>query len=283
MVEIDSRYRKKNLSVLFLVLQIGIELLSIIGIVLKVRLIDFFLTPLPTATLILPLTAIAIYFAVRSKKISENSLPYMKIFSGIFILAWTFVLIRLMTASYRGTYRTAQVKILVSVIAIISFIPFLVEKTNPAEKQSKSQEKKIMKDNNFTEISKEPTTGGVFYKALFTIFAVTLFCISYFICEKIKRYGLEISYIQSVGGKTLEEAYYAEVGKMYVQFAEFLKVFAASVSVMILCIAYRPHGKVVMTRYEKITEDKSEENIAENNSSVTETDYIETKDNGEEK
>ena len=77
------------------------------------------------------------------------------------------------------------------------------------------------------------------HKIIFTTVAVVLFVSVWAICDKIKEYGLDIALIRSVGGKTLEEAYYADIGKIYMYFASFIKVLTAGISSIILCITYK--------------------------------------------
>lgn len=98
-------------------------------------------------------------------------------------------------------------------------------------------------NNDKTEVKvvlpEKSKVGSVFHKIIFTVFAVALFAAVWTICDKIKDYGLDIALIRSVGGKTLDEAYYAAVGKIYMYMADFIKVLTAGISGIILCIAYK--------------------------------------------
>lgn len=89
------------------------------------------------------------------------------------------------------------------------------------------------------ESNEKAKKASTFYKILFTVLAVGLFFIAYGISEKIKLYGFKISFIESVGGKTLEEAYYSSIGKIYIYMADFFKVIVAGFSSIILCITYK--------------------------------------------
>ncbi len=86
---------------------------------------------------------------------------------------------------------------------------------------------------------KKSIVGAVLHKIIFTVFAVVLFASVWTICDEIKDYGLDIALIRSVGGKTLEEAYYADIGKIYMYLADFIKVLTAGISGIILCITYK--------------------------------------------
>lgn len=88
-------------------------------------------------------------------------------------------------------------------------------------------------------LPKKSKVGSVVHKLIFTIVAVALFASVWTICDKIKDYGLDIALIRSVGGKTLDEAYYAAVGKIYMYLAGFIKVLTAGISGIILCITYK--------------------------------------------
>lgn len=88
-------------------------------------------------------------------------------------------------------------------------------------------------------LPKKSIVRSVLHKIIFTIVAVVLFVTAWTICDKIKEYGLDIALIRSVGGKTLEEAYYADIGKIYIYLADFIKVLTAGISGIILCITYK--------------------------------------------
>lgn len=98
-------------------------------------------------------------------------------------------------------------------------------------------------NDNKTEVKvvlpEKSKVGSVFHKIIFTVFAVALFAAVWTICDKIKDYGLDIALIRSVGGKTLDEAYYAAVGRIYMYVADFIKVLTAGISGIILCITYK--------------------------------------------
>ena len=79
----------------------------------------------------------------------------------------------------------------------------------------------------------------IIHKIVFTIVAIVLFVTAFQIFEKLKVYGLSIASIKSVGGKTLEEAYYQQVGYVYICLAEFMKIISAGISGIILCITYK--------------------------------------------
>lgn len=83
----------------------------------------------------------------------------------------------------------------------------------------------------------KPTS--VIHKIVFTIFAIVLFIAAWNVFEKLKVYGLNIASIKSVGGKTLEEAYYQQVGFVYIYLAQTLRLIAAGISGIILCITYK--------------------------------------------
>ena len=83
----------------------------------------------------------------------------------------------------------------------------------------------------------KPTS--IFHKIVFTIAAIVLFAAAWQIFGKLKVYGLNIASIKSVGGKTLEEAYYQQVGFVYIYLAQILRLIAAGISVIILCITYK--------------------------------------------
>lgn len=68
----------------------------------------------------------------------------------------------------------------------------------------------------------------------FFILAVVVFVMFFMAASKISESGLNILGIQSVGGKTLEEAYYFELGSIYAGYsmiARALGIFFASVLV----------------------------------------------------
>lgn len=79
----------------------------------------------------------------------------------------------------------------------------------------------------------------IFHKAIFTFFAIILFIIASHILNKLKKYGLVIASIRSVGGETLQEAYYQHVGYVFIYLAGLLKCIVAGISGIILCIAYK--------------------------------------------
>ena len=83
----------------------------------------------------------------------------------------------------------------------------------------------------------KPTS--IFHKIVFTIFAIVLFIAAWNILGKLKVYGLDIASIQSKGGRTLEEAYYHQVGFVYIYLAQLLRLIAAGISGIILCITYK--------------------------------------------
>ena len=67
--------------------------------------------------------------------------------------------------------------------------------------------------------------------ALSCVFSVVLLIMFFSAAESIKMGGLEIMSIQSVGGKTLEEAYYQNLGYIYEGYClatKALGVFCAS-------------------------------------------------------
>ncbi len=79
----------------------------------------------------------------------------------------------------------------------------------------------------------------IIHKIVFTIVAIVLFVTAFQIFEKLKVYGLSIASIQSKGGNTLWEAYYQQVGYIYICLAEFMKFISAGISGIILCITYK--------------------------------------------
>lgn len=110
--------------------------------------------------------------------------------------------------------------------------------TTPAESVEAKQEA----SNAISEVNAvlpKKSKVSVFHKIIFTVFAIGLFVAVWSICDKIKKYGLDIALIRSVGGKTLDEAYYAAVGKIYMYLADFIKVLTAGISGIILCITYK--------------------------------------------
>lgn len=107
----------------------------------------------------------------------------------------------------------------------------ITEPVNSAEKDNKTEVKVV--------IPEKSKIGSIFHKIIFTVFSIVLFVSVWTICDKIKEYGLDIALIRSVGGKTLEEAYYADIGKIYMYFADFVKVLTAGISGIILCITYK--------------------------------------------
>lgn len=97
--------------------------------------------------------------------------------------------------------------------------------------KEKTTEKKI----NFENMK----IGSILHKIVFTAFAIILFASVSSICNKIRDYGLDIAYIRSVGGKTLEEAYYSAYGHVIMFFSDFMKLLTAGISGIILCITYK--------------------------------------------
>lgn len=73
---------------------------------------------------------------------------------------------------------------------------------------------------------------------LFRLIKLAAFCVlaAYIYQEfqsaaaSISRGGRNISYIQSVGGKTLEEAYYAELGHVYSGYATITRALGCAIS-----------------------------------------------------
>lgn len=90
-----------------------------------------------------------------------------------------------------------------------------------------------------TVLPKKTKSRQTLHKIIFTILSISIFVTAWIIGEKIKDYGLHIALIRSVGGKTLEEAYYASVGEIYMLLADFIKVLIAGISGIILCITYK--------------------------------------------
>lgn len=110
--------------------------------------------------------------------------------------------------------------------------------SEPAVEDKKENTSEIKPEVNVI-LPKKSIVGSVFHKIIFTAVAVVLFAAVWTICDKIKDYGLDIALIRSVGGKTLEEAYYADIGKIYMYIADFIKVLTAGISGIILCITYK--------------------------------------------
>ncbi|MEG1567083.1 MAG: hypothetical protein RR347_05320 [Anaerovoracaceae bacterium] len=84
---------------------------------------------------------------------------------------------------------------------------------------------------NLTERKFKITTLSV---VLFTVAIVTLILL-FIAAHKVSNAGIEIMKIQSVGGKTLEEAYYFELGNLYAGYAMVIRgigIFFASILVV---------------------------------------------------
>ena len=79
----------------------------------------------------------------------------------------------------------------------------------------------------------------IFHKAVFTFFAIVLFIVACQILNKLKKYGLAIASIESKGGNTLWEAYYQQVGYVFIYLAGLLKCIVAGISGIILCLTYK--------------------------------------------
>lgn len=77
-------------------------------------------------------------------------------------------------------------------------------------------------------------TGNIAVKIIYFGLAIVVFIMFFWAAHNIVSGGKEIMQIQSVGGKTLEEAYYYELGTIYAGYAMIsraLGVFFAAVLV----------------------------------------------------
>ncbi|NLP45275.1 MAG: hypothetical protein GX351_11705 [Peptococcaceae bacterium] len=98
---------------------------------------------------------------------------------------------------------------------------------------------KIIQSNNLTEnqiisIKSRQKTYNLIIKFGFLGLAGVILIMFFIAANSISKGGMEIMKIQSVGGRTLEEAYYAELGKIYSGYAMItrtLGIFFASVMV----------------------------------------------------
>lgn len=69
-------------------------------------------------------------------------------------------------------------------------------------------------------------------KVIYVLLAITVIIIFFLAANSVVKGGNEIMKIESVGGRTLEEAYYQELGKVYSGFAMAIRgfgIFAAGV------------------------------------------------------
>jgi hypothetical protein len=71
-------------------------------------------------------------------------------------------------------------------------------------------------------------------KIYFPILAAIIFISFWYVASKLRTHGLEIGYIRSVGGNSIDEAYYQEIGNVIVAMSILLKslgtVFACLLS-----------------------------------------------------
>lgn len=71
-------------------------------------------------------------------------------------------------------------------------------------------------------------------KYIYYILAVLVFFMFIEAASNISEYGINISNIESIGGKTLEEAYYSELGGIYAGYATVVRgigIFLSSILV----------------------------------------------------
>lgn len=117
----------------------------------------------------------------------------------------------------------------------------IAEKLNAESASTETNENtnKTETQTVYEESSENSKVGETWHKIIFTFLALGLVVATWAICDNIKLYGFDISQIESVGGQTLQEAYYASVGKIYEYFADFLKVLMTGISGIILCITYK--------------------------------------------
>lgn len=72
-----------------------------------------------------------------------------------------------------------------------------------------------------------------------TIISILIFIIFLYAANEISESGKNIMNIQSVGGKTLEEAYYFELGRIYGAYAMISRAIGIFFSAIILCIGIK--------------------------------------------
>lgn len=101
---------------------------------------------------------------------------------------------------------------------------------------SSSQTNKKLEVSEITDEVSSSLTGAQqpLLKILFFALAIIVLVMFFMAASSISKGGMEIMQIQSVGGKTLEEAYYAELGNIYAGYAMIsrgLGIFFASVLV----------------------------------------------------
>ena len=80
--------------------------------------------------------------------------------------------------------------------------------------------------------STQTSSGNMFIRVIYFGLAAVVLVLFFMAANSIAEGGSEIMQIQSVGGKTLEEAYYAELGMIYSGYAMIARavgVFFASV------------------------------------------------------
>ena len=83
--------------------------------------------------------------------------------------------------------------------------------------------------------NKYSLTKLVFYCVLALFVLLTFFNVS----ADIKIYGLNVSNISSVGGKTLEEAYYYEIGNIFMALSSAISAFGVFLSAILVYIGIK--------------------------------------------
>lgn len=90
----------------------------------------------------------------------------------------------------------------------------------------------VKQDSNTTVVTKQENGSNILVKVIYFGLAAVILVMFFMAASSIAEGGSEIMQIQSVGGQTLEEAYYSELGTIYSGYAMIVRalgIFCASV------------------------------------------------------
>lgn len=113
---------------------------------------------------------------------------------------------------------------------LTSIVP--AEEKTIAEPVVENNQENVVVQEIIEEVEEKKSGNGS--KAIYWILAILVLILSLYASFKIGAAGAEIGSIRSVGGKTLEEAYYQELGNVYKGFSVMTSVIGIFFSAVLV-------------------------------------------------
>lgn len=96
-----------------------------------------------------------------------------------------------------------------------------------------------VKPNNHTSYTSKSKEKNIFLMVIYIGLAAIVLAMCFMGAKNIVEAGKEIMTIQSVGGKTLEEAYYAELGTLYAGYAIVVRAIGISFASILVMLGIK--------------------------------------------